>query len=63
MATLGPLSLAAPKKLDDRELYLMIEGPATTIVRQVAVKKSPQIGKRAREFAMRVNQLSGASQA
>lgn len=61
IAALGPLALALPKKLDDRELYLMVEGPDTVILRQVAVRKSPAIGKQAREFAMRLNQLSTAA--
>lgn len=56
MATLGVAASALPKRIDDREVYLTIEGPATVIVRSVGLKKNPNASGAAREFAARVNQ-------
>ncbi|MGN6200035.1 hypothetical protein [Humibacter sp.] len=59
MLLLGPFSLAAPKKLDDRELFLTIEGPATGILRSVTLKdKSAATGAAVRRFAMAINTAS-----
>lgn len=56
MLLLGPLSLAVPKKLDDRELFLTIEGPTTGLLRSVTLKdKSASTGAAVRRFAMAIN--------
>lgn len=59
MLALGPLAVAAPKKLDDRCLYLTIEGPDTIVVREIKLKDNPQLAAKAREFAAKINQLGG----
>lgn len=56
LVALGVFALAAPKRLDDRELYFTIEGPATALIRTIELKKQPQMGEAARKFAMQVNQ-------
>lgn len=55
----GPLALAWRKKKDDRELFLTVEGQGFAI----CVAVDPRDGKRARQFAARINSLaSKASQ-
>ncbi|WP_433586359.1 SHOCT domain-containing protein [Microbacterium hydrocarbonoxydans] len=61
IVALGVLAAGVPKKIDDRTLYLTIEGPQTVIVHEIPVKKSPQIGASARTFAAALNQLSKAA--
>lgn len=56
MATLGPLAAAAPKKLDDREVYVSITGPAISIVKAIPLNGFPTAGLRAREFVLALNQ-------
>lgn len=58
MVALGVFALAAPKRQDDREVYLTIEGPTTAIVRAIKVKSNPTIGVTARKFAMDLNAAS-----
>ncbi|PKV95939.1 hypothetical protein ATK30_6872 [Amycolatopsis echigonensis] len=58
LATMGPFALAAPKKVDNREVYLTIEGIGVSIVRMVPMKKDPTAGSLARSFASMVNTLS-----
>lgn len=58
---LGPLAIAAPKKLDDRCLYLTIDGPDTIIVREISLKNNATLATQAREFAARINHLGGVS--
>ena len=61
IATLGVLAAGLPKRIDDRELFLTIEGPETVIVHAIPVKKNPAITATARDFAAKVNQASGAA--
>ena len=58
IATLGILAAGLPKKIDDRMVYLTIEGPQTVIVHEIPVKKSPAIHATARDFAAKVNRAS-----
>lgn len=58
MVALGVFALAAPKKQDDREVYLTIEGPTTAIVKSIKVKSNPTIGTAARKFSMELNSAS-----
>lgn len=58
IVALGVLAAGLPKKIDDRTLYLTIEGPQTVIVHEIPLKKSPEIGATARKFAAMLNQLS-----
>lgn len=55
MVALGVFALAAPKKQDDRSVYLTIEGPTTAIVRTIEFAKNPTAGDVARRFAAAVN--------
>jgi len=55
LALLGPAAVAFPKKLDDRELYLTIEGPEWVVVRAIALKTNPSAAVAAREFVAKVN--------
>jgi hypothetical protein len=61
LVAFGVFALAAPKKQDDRELYLTIEGPTTAIIRTIQVKNAASITTRARSFAMQVNMASKAA--
>ncbi|NYF16503.1 hypothetical protein HDC37_001328 [Microbacterium sp. AK009] len=61
IATLGVLAAGVPKRIDDRELFLTIEGPETVIVRAIPVKGHAAITATAREFVAKVNQASGAA--
>jgi hypothetical protein len=61
LVAFGVFALAAPKKQDDRELYLTIEGPTTAILRTIQVKNAASITTRARSFAMQVNMASKAA--
>jgi hypothetical protein len=63
IVALGILAAGVPKKIDDRMLYLTIEGPETLIVHEISVKKSPRIGPQARAFAAAVNQSAKAASA
>lgn len=56
VVTMGPFAAAAPKKLDDREVYVSIQGPGVAIVKAVPLKSDPNAGARAREFVMVLNQ-------
>lgn len=58
---LGVLAAGVPKKIDDRTIYLTIEGPTTIIVHAIPVKKDPQIVVTARTFAAKINNLSKAT--
>jgi hypothetical protein len=55
MLLLGPLALAAPKKLDDRTAYLIIEGPGVAIMYGVNMRRSVSAGDDVRRFAMEMN--------
>jgi hypothetical protein len=63
LVTLGVFALAAKKKRDDRELYVVIDTPSFTSVKQLKADKGPQ----ARQFAAKVNtqakQATGAIRA
>jgi len=61
IVALGVFAAGVPKKIDDRQLYLSIEGPTTIIVHAIPVAKSKTITSSAREFAAKVNQVSGSS--
>lgn len=65
MVTLGVFALAAPKKQDDRVVYLTVEGPDVAITREVKMFDNANAGVKAREFAQQVNRLAkvGASPA
>jgi len=56
LATLGIFALGARKKVDQRELYLTVEGDGFQIVLSV----SPTLGVQARRFAAAYNTRSGA---
>lgn len=59
LVAFGVFALAAPKKQDDRELYLTIEGPDTAILRAVPLKNGGTATAAAvRKFAMQLNQAS-----
>lgn len=60
LVALGPLALAAPKKLDDRELYVSIQGPGVAIVKAIPLKNAPRVGQQARAFVMQLNQQAMA---
>lgn len=61
IAVLGVLAAGVPKRVDDRELYLTIEGPDTVIVHAIQVKNNKTLPGDARRFVARLNQLSGAN--
>lgn len=61
IVALGVLAAGLPKKIDDRTLYLTIEGPNTIIVSEIPMKKDPKVGSKARAFAAKINQLSRAA--
>jgi len=50
----GGFGLFWKKKVDRRELYLLVEGNGFSIVAEV----DPDKGKKAREFAARINALA-----
>jgi len=58
LATLGVAAVAIPKKLDDRDVYITIEGPGVAVVRVMHVKKVPNAGGIARQFAARLNMMA-----
>lgn len=58
LALLGPLALGVPKRIDDRALYITIEGPDVVIVRDIDLKKNPNAAVAARSFVARLNQAS-----
>lgn len=61
LVALGVFALAAPKKQDDRVLYLTIEGPSTAILRAVPLKNGGTVlATQVRKFAMQLNQASAA---
>ncbi len=51
LALMGPFALAFKKKKDKRELYLAVEGDGFAFV----VEVDPDKGKKAREFAAKIN--------
>ena len=56
LVALGVFALAVPKKQDDREVYLTIEGPSTAILHTISLKKGSTItGAVVRKFAMELN--------
>lgn len=55
---LGVFAAAAPKKLDDRELYFSIESSGYAVVRAIPLKNTNGLGARGREFAMKVNAVA-----
>lgn len=61
LVAFGVFALAAPKRQDDRELYLTIEGPSTAILRAVPLKNGGTVlATQVRKFAMQLNQASAA---
>lgn len=58
LATLGVAAVAIPKKLDDRDVYVTIEGPGVAVVRVMHVRKVPNAGGIARQFAARLNMMA-----
>ena len=60
IAVLGVLAAGLPKRIDDRELYLTIEGPNTVIVHAIPLKKSKELPGNARRFVAKLNQLSAS---
>lgn len=52
---LGPLALLAKKKVDKRELYIIVTGAGFEFVERA----DPDKGMEAREFAARLNTLAG----
>jgi hypothetical protein len=56
LVTLGVFALGARKKVDNRELYISIEGDGF----QLVVKIAPTFGAQARQFAAAYNTRSGA---
>lgn len=61
IVALGVLAAGLPKRIDDRTLYLTIEGPNTVIVHEIPLKKDSQMGVKARTFAAKINAVSKAS--
>lgn len=55
LVLMGPFALAAPKRQDDRSVYLTIEGPATAVLREVEMRYQQSAGSAARRFAMELN--------
>lgn len=58
LATLGVAAVAIPKKLDDRDVYVTIEGPGVAVVRVMHVRKVPNAGAIGRQFAARLNMMA-----
>ncbi|MBS2962585.1 hypothetical protein KGA66_05970 [Actinocrinis puniceicyclus] len=56
LVTLGVFALGARKKIDNRELYLTVEGDGFQLVRKIA----PTLGDQARRFVAAYNTRSGA---
>lgn len=55
LATLGVAAVAIPKKLDDRDVYVTVEGPGVAAVRVMHAKDVPNAGVIGRQFATELN--------
>lgn len=55
LATLGVAAVAIPKKLDDRDVYVTVEGPGVAVVRVMHAKDIADAGLIGRKFAAELN--------